>query len=225
MRTRTYPVRLTHWFPSDDPIAIAIAKLCVLREDYLLELQGFITPGAGPIEGSTTGKGIPELDENSASFRRLYFFRNSMRTLNELRNLVERIHTNQPDKSALAKEPGILVDGFRKLREQLSSTSKLIKDLRDSVGGHVLHSGIENLLRGLDPDTEGFFQDGEIRGKTRYKFTNELVLSMMLDKVESQDKEEKMETLFRSTAQLVFIIEIIDQLIRAYIDDRKLLTT
>jgi hypothetical protein len=93
------------------------------------------------------------------------------------------------------------------------------------VDGHVLHSSLENLLRGLHPDTKGFFQDGEIRGKTRYKFTNELVLSMMLDKVESQDKEEKIETLLRSTAQLVFIIEIIDQLVRAYIVNRKLLTT
>lgn len=223
MRTRTYPVSLTHWFPSDDPIAIAIAKLCVLREDYFLELQGIVTPGAGPLEGGTTGRGIPELDENSASFRRQYFFRNSMRTLDELRNLVERMHTHPPDKKALAKEPRILVDGFKKLREQLGPTSKLIKNLRDSVGGHVLHSGLENILRGLDPDMNGFFQEGEIRGKTRYKFTNELVLSMILDKVESQNKEEKIEMLLSSTAQLVFIIEVIDQLIRAYIVDRKLL--
>jgi hypothetical protein len=124
MRTKTYFVSLTHWFPSDDPIAIAIAKLCVLREDYFLELQGLITPGTGPFEGNTTGKGIPELDQNSASFRRLYFFRNSMRTLDELRNLVERMHTNSPDKKAIAKEPKNLVDGFKELHEQLSPTSK-----------------------------------------------------------------------------------------------------
>jgi hypothetical protein len=71
----------------------------------------------------------------------------------------------------------------------------------------------------------GFFQDGEIRGKTRYRFASELVLSIMLGKVEPESEEEKLETLLGSTAPLISIIEIMDQVIRAYISDRRLLAT
>ena len=177
MRTRTYTVSLTRWFPADDPVAIAVAKLCVLREDYFLELQGFIVPGPGHFEGTSPGGGIPGLDDNSATWRRLYFFRNSMRTLNEIRNLIERMHTNKPDKDALSRESEPIVEGFRKLQEQLRHAYDLVKDLRDSVGGHVLHSDVQEVLKGLDRDTTGFSQDGEIRGTIRYKFASELVLS------------------------------------------------
>lgn len=225
MRTRTYPVSITRWFPSDDPIAIAVAKLCILREDYFLELQGLVIPGPEHLEGELSGKGIPGLDDNSVTWRRLYFFRNSMRTLNEIRNLAHRMAANKRDKDALEKEPTPLIDGFKKLRDQLGNAEELVRDLRDSIGGHVLHQDIGNILKELTPDLHGFFQDGEIRGKIRYKFSTELVLSMMLNKVDAHHEEEKMETLFGSTAKLVFILTTIDEIIRAYIVDRKLLAT
>ena len=224
MRTRTYPVSLAHWFPVDDPVAIAIAKLCVLREDYFLELRGLIIPGPGHFEGSSSGRGIPGLDDNSVTWRRLYFFRNSMRTLNEIRNLVERMHQNKPDKDALLKETQPLIEGFKKLRHQLDHANELVKDLRDSLGGHVLHSDIQKILKDLDPAISGFFQDGEIRGTIRYKFASDLVLSIMLKKVDPKHGEEKLETLLGKTAKLIFIIETMDQIIRTYIVDRKLLT-
>jgi hypothetical protein len=177
MRTRTYTVSLKRWFPADGLIAIAVAKLCVLREDYFLELQGFIIPGPGHFEGTSSGGGVPELDDNSASWRRLYFFRNSMRTLNEIRNLAERMHTNRIDKDALSKEPEPIVEGFKTLKEKLSRTTDLVKDLRDSLGVHVLHSDIQKVLKDMDSGMTGFFQDGEIRGKTRYRFASELTCS------------------------------------------------
>lgn len=223
MRTRTYPVSLTHWFPSDDPIAIAIAKLCILREDYFLELQGLRIPGPEYLEGEFSGKGLPGLDDNSATWRRLYFFRNSMRTLHEIRNLAHRM-ANSPDKDALQNEPVALTEGFKKLRDQLSDAEELVKDLRDSLGGHVLHADIKDILKELSPDMRGFFQDGEIRGKIRYKFASELVLSIMLRKVDPQHEEEKLEILVETTAKLIPIIGTMDGIIRAYIEDRKLLT-
>lgn len=223
MRTRTYTVSLARWLPAHDPIAIAVAKLCVLREDYFLELQGLIIPGADHFEGKFSGGGISRLDENSATWRRLYFFRNSMRTLNEIRNLVERMHLHKPDKDALSEEPEHIVEGFKELRRQLAHPYELVKDLRDSVGGHVLRSDIAKVLSEINPDITGFFQDGQIRGKTRYKFSSELVLSIMLDKVEPAHEEEKLEALVGTTAKLIAIIGTMDQIIRAYIIDRKLL--
>lgn len=40
--TRTVHIPVRQWFPPDDPIAILVVKLCILREDYLLELAGMI---------------------------------------------------------------------------------------------------------------------------------------------------------------------------------------
>jgi hypothetical protein len=97
--------------------------------------------------------------------------------------------------------------------------------LRDSLGGHVLHSDVQNILKDLDPETTGFFENGEIRGKIRYRFASELVLSIMLKKVEPKHEEEKLETLVGTTAKLISIISTIDQIIITYITNRKLLTT
>lgn len=223
MRTRTYTVSVSRWFPADDPIAIAVAKLCVLREDYFLELRGLVLPGAGHFEGGHEERGIPGLDDNSATWRRLYFFRNSIRTLNEIRNLVDRMHVNSLDKEALARESESLIEGFKELKRQLKEETELVKELRDSVGGHVLHADVKKVLEGMNRELSGFFQDGEIRGTIRYKFTSELVLAMMLEKVAPENEQEKLETLVFKTSGLIKIIGTMDKIIRAYIISRKLL--
>jgi hypothetical protein len=33
--------KLRKWFPPDDALAVKIARLCILREDLMLEMQGF----------------------------------------------------------------------------------------------------------------------------------------------------------------------------------------
>lgn len=54
------PIALRKWFPSDDPIAQCIARLCVLREYAYLELKGM------------TQKSIRSLDLNTVSWRMLF---------------------------------------------------------------------------------------------------------------------------------------------------------
>jgi hypothetical protein len=39
---RIVPIKLRQLFPSDDPLAAAMAALCILREDLLLELFGIV---------------------------------------------------------------------------------------------------------------------------------------------------------------------------------------
>ena len=40
-RIQMRPVRLRKWFPPNDPVATAEAMLCILREDFLIEMYGF----------------------------------------------------------------------------------------------------------------------------------------------------------------------------------------
>jgi hypothetical protein len=51
---------IRHWFPPGDPVATAVAMLCILREDLLLELLGIVSDG------------LPKLDDNSTGYRRTY---------------------------------------------------------------------------------------------------------------------------------------------------------
>jgi hypothetical protein len=37
---RTLEIKLAQWFPPNDPLAMQIARLCVLREYYMLEMRG-----------------------------------------------------------------------------------------------------------------------------------------------------------------------------------------
>ena len=42
MGTKTRQITLREWFPADDPIAAAVATLCILREDYFIDLMGIV---------------------------------------------------------------------------------------------------------------------------------------------------------------------------------------
>src|SRR5260370_31786277 len=93
--TRTYVrmVRLGKWFPAGDPLAAAVARLIILREDFMLELRG-IYPNS-----------ITALDTHSDSWRRMSFFRFSVRTLWEIQGAFTTIRTNPDFKRILQKSP------------------------------------------------------------------------------------------------------------------------
>jgi hypothetical protein len=68
-RSQTRVFKLRRSFPANDPIATTVATLCVLREDFLLELKGIVADK------------LEELDGNERAYRCTYFCRNSLRTL------------------------------------------------------------------------------------------------------------------------------------------------
>jgi hypothetical protein len=82
--------KLTKWFPPNDPLAAKIARLCILREDFLLEMKGVFT------------QRFQELDGTSEEWRRLYFIRNLIRTLREIESGMQRLFTDVEFKVLLA---------------------------------------------------------------------------------------------------------------------------
>jgi hypothetical protein len=74
------PIKLRKWFPPQDTVATMVAMLCILREDLLLELYGI------------TNEHIPRLDDNDSGYRRTYFWRNSLRTLTEIKKVLTRLN-------------------------------------------------------------------------------------------------------------------------------------
>ena len=161
-------IPLSKWFPGNDPIAAVVARLCILRENYLPELQGLIKKDYNPFDVRSSVSEPDSLDGNSPSRRRLYFFRNSLRALNEIRNAGEKLFVEGAHKVALTNETLQLLQAFEMLRDEISGLSTVIKDLRDRIGGHVLREGVQDALRGLDPGRNRSFRDGRNCGRVSY---------------------------------------------------------
>ena len=112
MSFRVQHIRLREFFPPDDPIAVTIARLCILRQDLLLESEAI------------RQKSFPLLDLNGEEWRRLYFWRNSFRTLENIRSAIAALSNQKGFRLALSKEPKDVQTGFRKLLEHLRKSQK-----------------------------------------------------------------------------------------------------
>lgn len=218
MRTRSHLILFREWFPPNDPIATSIARLCILREDYWLELQGVMKHGTSIHEYS----GFPELDENSSEWRSIYFYRNSNRTLAEIKNVVDALFSVKERKEALLKESSQLVDGFKKLQLQMTEAAGLIKQLRNDLGGHVQHAAVQKTLDDMSADSGGFLQRGEFLTNTHYKFTSELMLAMMCPGVSEKDLIPALHNMLSQTAPMMNIIGTIDEVVGCFIEARHL---
>src|SRR5712692_7799419 len=111
-------LKIRKWFPPDDPLAAKIARLCILREDLLLEMEGVFT------------EDIHELDDHSAEFRRMYFLRNLVRTQIELSSAIQVLLKDQEFKNLLAKESAQIQRDFRKAARAIGRAHPLAKEVR-----------------------------------------------------------------------------------------------
>src|SRR5262245_954527 len=119
MTTHITHIKFGEWFPTDHPVSTALARLTILREDLYLELKGQLE------------KPIPDLDEHSMDWRVIYFFRNSIRTLSEIRGAVETLKRQKRFMDALAKQLKELTQAFHDLAAKLEEAHKLIKRIRN----------------------------------------------------------------------------------------------
>ena len=60
-----------------------MARLCILREDLFIELQGL------------NDDPFPLLDEGSIDWRQIYFFRNLLRTILEIDGAIRKIRSDK----------------------------------------------------------------------------------------------------------------------------------
>lgn len=224
MRTRIFHIRLKEWFPPEDPIASLLAKLCILREDYLLELSGIVQGDDEFIgESKPTYRGLEvDLDANSVGWRRMYFYRNSLRTLFEIRKETENVYDTPKLREALDKESPRFRETFEQLCNKMKIAADRVERIRHNLGGHVASGAVTKALRDMPHDTKGLFQDGDIKGKKHYKFVGEIVLRMMLPGVPDNEMHEKLEELLDETQELVPVFSLIDYLLTIYILDRQL---
>src|SRR5206468_7803000 len=129
-------------------VATGIARLCILREDLYLELAGIAAEGI-----SVTITNIarpPGLDDNGSAYRRLYFFRASMRTLAEVRETIHGLNTLREFREMLAAfDPQLELKVHAKLRK-LNQHFDDLRKVRNKLGGHVSGSAVEKALGNIN---------------------------------------------------------------------------
>ena len=207
MSFRVQHIRLREFFPPDDPIAVTIARLCILRQDLLLESEAI------------RQKSFPLLDLNGEAWRRLYFWRDSFRTLENIRSAIAALSNQKGFRLALSKEPKDVQTGFRKLAGALEKVSKeFLQDLRNELGGHVKQEAVSKALARMDIDQQGLLQvsDGKV-AQQQYKFTTELVYQMILSPGTTKDPGKELKRRSRKAAKLMWAILVIDEIFNTYI--------
>src|SRR5713226_2465324 len=204
-------VKIRKWFPPHDLLAAKIARLCILREDLLLEMEGVYT------------EDIDALDSHSAEFRRMYFLRNLVRTEMELSGAIQTL-LNEPEfRNLLAKEPREIQNDFQEAAQAIGKAHTLAKDVRNDICGHVREAAVQEALERIDPASWGFLDLSKIAKHTHYKFAGELTAAILLKGVNEEERRKVESNKWATIADLVPLFALIERCVLIYAEDRKLL--
>lgn len=207
MKSRTLHIRINEWFPPDDKVATIMAQLCVLREDLYLEL-------AGLSEGD-----IEPLDHNGDNYRSIYFFRNSTKTLFEIRNAIQSLKRQHAFMKQLANQRDFHA-AFKDFDKVMSAARELLKRLRHETSGHLDAEAFGIALGKISSDTKQLFQAGNTYKTLHYKFCLEFLGAIFLRKVD-QNYEDEWRNILRMTSKVSFkAIKAVDFLFMAYVEQR-----
>jgi len=196
------PVR--QWFPPDDALSGIMARLCILREDLFLELQGI------------TAETIERLDDNGDGWRDTYFFRNSMRTLFEMRRALHLLKKNKDFLATIAKNPEF-AKAFNDLNQRIEESYSIVETIRHEVAGHLKASAVQEGLQKIDPRTKQIFQAGNSPKNTHYKFVTEIIGATLLRNA-GTNMESKWKEILTVTSEISLqAMHAIDALFWEYI--------
>ena len=114
-------------------------------------------------------------------------------------------------------------EAFATLLAELDAAHKdFLKDLRDTLGGHLSDKTVQDTLDALDPIQEAFYHEGEIRGTRHYRFALDLLWSSLVRDVPEKKYLETVTSLLERSSSLNRAIVAIDHVVMCYRHDRKL---
>lgn len=218
--TRTFQIHLRKFFPPDDEYATCMARLCILREDLSMEINGIV---AGPFDW---------LDSNGIPWRHNYFFRNFAKTIQEIASALQTLNCVPEFKRALKRRfTSSQQKLFKDFCKEIQVSGDLITEVRNSIGGHVKHSVVARGLKTIDFDMTGYwvhpFDQKDRLAHTHHPFVNDLVVAMIRagdrsDHLPEKDITEALE-IPGVMARLQYAIPHIDSLFALYVNERHLL--
>lgn len=209
------PVELWKWFPPDDDFATKMVRLCILREQLMFEFQC-----------SLDNKNVPAEDDYGLGFRMIYSFLKMCSIVREIKSASDRLFDDKDYKNFLKRQNDSLRKEMDELKNKLISSIELIKDVRDNIGSHVQEGAVKKALKSMDHIRCGdlVIPDNLIPKTMHYKFTGELMLSMIIRDASPEHQWEEAEKIVRAlTGSLDKLFHRIDLLFLCFAHDRKLL--
>jgi hypothetical protein len=203
-------IMLRRWFPPNDELAACVARMTILREDFAIEMMGLYEEQITPLDGNAEG------------YRKVYFWRNMLRTLSEIKSVVFKLNSLPEFRSALETQVQERKQQFQNLYRQFERTNDLLKSLRNDIGGHVRFEKVLAALGGMPADKWGFLELGEFLGKTHYRFAGELVLEMQITGLPDDRRIPEIERQLRKTAKLLPVFALMELVFAVYTEARKL---
>jgi hypothetical protein len=203
-------IRIRRWFPAGDQLAACVARMSILREDFAIEMMGIYEEQISPLDG------------NTEPYRKIYFWRNMLRTLAEIKSVVFMLNSLPEFRAALETQPPERRRQFRDLHRQFERTNVLLKALRNDIGGHIRHEKVMAALSGMPIDKWGYLELREVLGKTHYRFAEELVLEMQITGLPDEDRIPEIERQLRETAKLLPVFALMELVFAVYTQARKL---
>jgi hypothetical protein len=207
---RFFTVKLRKWFPPDDPLAAKNARLCILREDFALEMHGVYT------------ENIEVLDSHSETWRRFYFLRNLIRTLMEIQSGIQRLLSDKDFKDLLYKQSPEVKREFGRLARVIAHAHPILKEIRNDICGHVLESAVQEALEEINLDSFGFMEIGRVLKKSHFKFAGELVASILVKGVAENQKAKVLGEKMEKIADALDAFALVERILFMYAEDRGL---
>jgi hypothetical protein len=208
---RFFTVKLRKWFPPDDPLAAKAARLCILREDFAIEMHGVYT------------ENIEVLDRHSEQCRRLYFLRNLFRTLMEIQSGIQRLLSDKDFKALLHRQSPEVKREFGRLARVMAQVHPILKDIRNDICGHVREDAVQEALEEISLDSFGFLEIGRILKESHFKFAGELVASILVRGAAENGKAKVLGEKMAKIADAFGAFALIERILLMYIEDRGLL--
>jgi hypothetical protein len=204
--------KLTRFFPPHDPLATKIARLCILRKDFRLEMEGVFA------------ERIIELDGHSEEWRRLYFVRNLIRTLREIGSGMRRLLSDSEFKILLAAQKQEVHELFEEHTASLDDGIGVLKEVRDEICAHVQERPVQEALNEIaNSDLCGILETGPTLQQTYYKFAGALVVQILVRGATDRDQFKVFVDKMEKIGALVHAFALIDRALFIYLEARGLL--
>jgi hypothetical protein len=183
---QSYHKPLKPIFLDEDPdLAPRVARLCVLFEDLRVEYWG------------AKEESLQRLDTLSTQYRRFYFLRRSLVTLDEFGGAISRLNAVKSWRKKIEEQPS----EQRKIWEDAIKFFGKSKDrfatIRNDIGGHYQERAARYAVESLSPGTTGDF-DIVVEGEgadTKLHFATELVARLLVKDMPEDDNptDEKLQ--------------------------------
>src|SRR5262249_11588198 len=155
-------------------------------------------------------------------YRRTYFWRNSLRTLEEIRNVLNKLNAESSFRDALSEEPQEVQQAVRTAMKTLNKASEaFLTGLRNKIAGNLDWKLFQQTLDDMNPQREGLFQAGDIKGKIHYKFGGEILWAAVLSGAPPEQEEAKVEEILKRSAELSPVVVALDDVIACYARSRR----